>query len=62
MNCECRCFQVDISSELESIVSSSQDTNTMQYQLMRVLADACGGCVSVVGDPDQSSTYILYTP
>ncbi|QRV94824.1 UvrD-like helicase carboxy-terminal domain protein [Ceratobasidium sp. AG-Ba] len=32
----------------------SQDTNTMQYELMKVLARACGGCVSVVGDPDQS--------
>lgn len=27
----------------------------MQYEIMRVLAGACGGCVSVVGDPDQSS-------
>jgi superfamily I DNA/RNA helicase len=30
----------------------------MQYELMRVLADACGGYVSVVGDPDQSSKQI----
>ncbi|KAG9099650.1 hypothetical protein FRC06_005057, partial [Ceratobasidium sp. 370] len=37
------------------VVDEFQDTNTMQYELMRVLADACGGCVSVVGDPDQSS-------
>ncbi|KAG8737313.1 hypothetical protein FRC10_008353 [Ceratobasidium sp. 414] len=37
------------------VVDEFQDTNTMQYELMRVLAKACGGCVSVVGDPDQSS-------
>ncbi|KAG8727022.1 hypothetical protein FRC12_022865, partial [Ceratobasidium sp. 428] len=36
------------------VVDEFQDTNTMQYELMRVLARACGGCVSVVGDPDQS--------
>ncbi|KAF8753852.1 UvrD-like helicase C-terminal domain [Rhizoctonia solani] len=36
------------------LVDEFQDTNTMQYELMRVLADACGRCVSVVGDPDQS--------
>ena len=32
----------------------SQDTNTTQYQLMKYLA-AAHGCVTVVGDPDQSS-------
>ncbi|ELU41157.1 ATP-dependent DNA helicase [Rhizoctonia solani AG-1 IA] len=37
------------------LVDEFQDTNTMQYELMRVLADACGRCVSVVGDPDQSN-------
>ncbi|CAE6463544.1 unnamed protein product [Rhizoctonia solani] len=50
------------------VVDEFQDTNTMQYELMRVfagacggyyelmrvLAGACGGYVSVVGDPDQS--------
>ncbi|KAG9121225.1 hypothetical protein FRC07_002907, partial [Ceratobasidium sp. 392] len=36
------------------VVDEFQDTNTMQYELMRVLAGACGGCASVVGDPDQS--------
>ncbi|CUA67467.1 DNA helicase II / ATP-dependent DNA helicase PcrA [Rhizoctonia solani] len=36
------------------VVDEFQDTNIIQYQLMRVLADACGGYVSVVGDPDQS--------
>ncbi|EUC56724.1 ATP-dependent DNA helicase [Rhizoctonia solani AG-3 Rhs1AP] len=36
------------------VVDEFQDTNTIQYQLMLVLADACGGYVSVVGDPDQS--------
>ncbi|CAE6452126.1 unnamed protein product [Rhizoctonia solani] len=36
------------------LVDEFQDTNTMQYELMRVFADACGRCVSVVGDPDQS--------
>jgi hypothetical protein len=33
----------------------SQDTNTMQYELMRYIA-AAHRCVTVVGDPDQSST------
>ncbi|CAE6527716.1 unnamed protein product [Rhizoctonia solani] len=37
------------------VVDEFQDTNTVQYELMRVLADACGGYVSVVGDPDQSN-------
>ncbi|KAG8733482.1 hypothetical protein FRC11_005866 [Ceratobasidium sp. 423] len=36
------------------VVDEFQDTNTIQYELMRVLADACGGYISVVGDPDQS--------
>ncbi|KAH7338889.1 P-loop containing nucleoside triphosphate hydrolase protein [Rhizoctonia solani] len=36
------------------VVDEFQDTNTMQYELMRVFAGACGGYVSVVGDPDQS--------
>lgn len=35
----------------------SQDTNTTQYQLMKYLA-AAHGCVTVVGDPDQSSEFI----
>jgi DNA helicase II / ATP-dependent DNA helicase PcrA len=33
----------------------SQDTNTMQYKLM-VQMSAAHKCVTVVGDPDQSST------
>jgi hypothetical protein len=41
--------------------SLSQDTNTMQYELMKILANACGGYVSVVGDPDQSSGYFTYS-
>ncbi|CAE7223098.1 unnamed protein product [Rhizoctonia solani] len=36
------------------VVDEFQDTNTVQYELMQILADACGGYVSVVGDPDQS--------
>ncbi|CAE6448608.1 unnamed protein product [Rhizoctonia solani] len=36
------------------LVDEFQDTNTMQYEIMKVLASACGRCVSVVGDPDQS--------
>ncbi|KAF8602376.1 UvrD-helicase-domain-containing protein [Ceratobasidium sp. AG-I] len=43
-----------ISNLKHVVVDEFQDTNTMQYEIMRVLADACGGCVSVVGDPDQS--------
>ena len=34
--------------------SISQDTNSMQYELMIRLASA-HGCVTIVGDPDQSS-------
>ena len=32
----------------------SQDTNTIQYELMKRIA-AASGCVTLVGDPDQSS-------
>lgn len=34
------------------LVDEFQDTNAVQYELMRLMAAA--GCVSVVGDPDQS--------
>jgi hypothetical protein len=34
----------------------SQDTNTMQYELMRYIG-AAHGCITVVGDPDQSSMF-----
>lgn len=37
---------------------SSQDTNITQYELMRHIA-AAHGCVTVVGDPDQSSSFQL---
>jgi hypothetical protein len=35
-------------------ISKSQDTNIMQYELMRHIASA-NHCVTIVGDPDQSS-------
>lgn len=35
------------------LVDEFQDTNTVQYELMRLMA-ASSRCVSVVGDPDQS--------
>ncbi|KZT73601.1 UvrD/REP type DNA helicase [Daedalea quercina L-15889] len=35
------------------LVDEFQDTNTIQYQLMRRIA-AASGCVTIVGDPDQS--------
>lgn len=31
----------------------------MQYELMRYIAAAAHGCVTIVGDPDQSSEYKL---
>lgn len=37
---------------------TSQDTNAVQYELMRCIA-AASRCVTVVGDPDQSSTFWL---
>ncbi|KAJ7050825.1 P-loop containing nucleoside triphosphate hydrolase protein [Mycena amicta] len=36
------------------LVDEFQDTNTTQYELLRVLGNATGGSVTVVGDPDQS--------
>ncbi|KAF7318043.1 ATP-depentend DNA [Mycena chlorophos] len=36
------------------LVDEFQDTNITQYELLRVLGNATGGCVTVVGDPDQS--------
>lgn len=33
----------------------------MQYELMRYIARAAHGCVTIVGDPDQSSTSRLFT-
>ncbi|KAH9930039.1 P-loop containing nucleoside triphosphate hydrolase protein [Fomitopsis serialis] len=35
------------------LVDEFQDTNTIQYKLMRRIA-AASGCVTIVGDPDQS--------
>ncbi|EPS95932.1 hypothetical protein FOMPIDRAFT_1131483 [Fomitopsis schrenkii] len=35
------------------LVDEFQDTNTIQYELMRRIA-AASGCVTIVGDPDQS--------
>ena len=39
----------------------SQDTNTTQYELMRYIAQTCR-CVTIVGDPDQSSELCSLCP
>lgn len=46
-----------------ALMSYSQDTNTIQYELMRRIA-AASGCVTIVGDPDQSSEFpiIVHRP
>ncbi|KAJ7047915.1 P-loop containing nucleoside triphosphate hydrolase protein [Mycena alexandri] len=36
------------------LVDEFQDTNVTQYELMRAIAAPTKGCVTVVGDPDQS--------
>ncbi|KAJ6530358.1 P-loop containing nucleoside triphosphate hydrolase protein [Mycena vulgaris] len=36
------------------LVDEFQDTNVTQYELMRAIGAPTGGCVTVVGDPDQS--------
>lgn len=36
----------------------SQDTNSIQFELMELMASA-SKCISIVGDPDQSSTVFL---
>ncbi|KAJ7713348.1 P-loop containing nucleoside triphosphate hydrolase protein, partial [Mycena maculata] len=36
------------------LVDEFQDTNVTQYELMRAIAVPTDGCVTVVGDPDQS--------
>ncbi|KAJ7499466.1 P-loop containing nucleoside triphosphate hydrolase protein [Mycena latifolia] len=36
------------------LVDEFQDTNVTQYELMRAIGGPTGGCVTVVGDPDQS--------
>lgn len=38
----------------------SQDTNTMQYELMKAIA--IRRCVTIVGDPDQSSNLSIVFP
>ena len=40
--------------------SVSQDTNTMQYELMKAIA--IRRCVTIVGDPDQSSNSSVVSP
>lgn len=40
----------------EADAGDSQDTNTTQYELMRAIA--VNRCVTIVGDPDQSSAYM----
>lgn len=41
--------------EPTNIPLRSQDTNTMQYELMKAIA--LGRSVTIVGDPDQSSEF-----
>ncbi|KAJ7265966.1 P-loop containing nucleoside triphosphate hydrolase protein [Mycena haematopus] len=36
------------------LVDEFQDTNVTQYELMRAIAAPTSGCVTIVGDPDQS--------
>ena len=49
-----------LDTSIEYILRSfSQDTNSMQYELMTRLASA-HGCVTIVGDPDQSSMSCNY--
>lgn len=43
----------------EYIPFVSQDTNTMQYELMKAIA--IRRCVTIVGDPDQSSnSFVIF--
>ena len=42
-------------------LACSQDTNTMQYELMFYIAES-HRCVTIVGDPDQSSAFIFIGP
>ncbi len=39
------------------MLQDSQDTNAIQYQLMSYIA-AAKRCLTIVGDPDQSSRYL----
>lgn len=39
-------------------ITRSQDTNSVQFELMELLASA-KKCISIVGDPDQSSERLL---
>ncbi|KAJ6463267.1 P-loop containing nucleoside triphosphate hydrolase protein [Mycena vitilis] len=36
------------------LVDEFQDTNVTQYELMRAIAAPTNGCITIVGDPDQS--------
>lgn len=59
MSSSMNCTSVSSDCHFHSSLSScSQDTNSMQYRLMLQLA-AIHRCVSVVGDPDQSSERLL---
>ncbi len=52
----CRRIVSVITSIIKTILTSlaSQDTNIMQYDLMRYIASP-NRCLTIVGDPDQSS-------
>jgi hypothetical protein len=37
----------------------SQDTSSLQYEILQELFKATQGSISIVGDPDQSSEFVL---
>jgi hypothetical protein len=54
------CQSVSLPYLLPANDTFSQDTNVTQYELMKALA--VDRCVTVVGDPDQSSMVPLFEP